>query len=107
MDNKFVAFKEMRWADIEDDDCLTCEKCGIKEYTFGYCVNCVNNMVQLMSLFQNFGDLSESAKERLYCQIMEEHRLTACAPHPGKEDCTSTSHQPGPAADPQGDKAPG
>ena len=106
MDNKFVAYKEMRWADIEDDDCLTCEKCGIKEYTFGYCVNCVNNMVQLMSLFQNFGDLSESAKERLYCQIMEEHR-SACAPHPGKEDGTSTSRQPRPAADPQSDKSPG
>ena len=89
MDNKFVAYKEMRWADIEDDDCLTCEKCGTVEYTFGYCVNCVNNMVQLMSLFQNFGDLSESAKERLYCQIMEEHR-SACAPHPGTADSKKT-----------------
>ena len=98
----------MRWADIEDDDCLICEKCGTKEYTRAYCINCVNNMVQLMSLFQEHWDLSESAKERLYGQIITEHRLNqACAPHPGKEDCTSTSHQPGPAADPQGDKAPG
>ena len=111
MDNKFVAFKEMRWADIEDDDCLTCEKCGIKEYTFGYCVNCVNNMVQLMSLFQNFGDLSESAKERLYCQIMEEHR-SAYAPHPGKDQNlkknareTPQARQTGSAACPLGGTA--
>ena len=73
----------MRWADIEDDDCLVCEKCGIKEYTRAYCINCVNNMVQLMSLFQEHWDLSESAKERLYGPVIMEHRLTACAPHPG------------------------
>ena len=93
---------------MEDDDCLTCEKCGIKEYTFGYCVNCVNNMVQLMSLFQNFGDLSESAKERLYCQIMEEHR-SACAPHPGTDQKnareTPPARQTGSAACPLGGTA--
>ena len=92
---------------MEDDDCFICEKCGIKEWTRAYCPNCVNNTLQLMQLFADHWDLSESAKERLYADIVTEHRITACAPHPGKEDCTSTSHQPGPAADPQGDKAPG
>ena len=67
----------MRWADIEDDDCLTCEKCGLKEWTRAYCVNCVNDTLQIMNLFQDHTDLSESAKERLYCQIVTEHRLTA------------------------------
>ena len=96
----------MRWADIEDDDCLTCEKCGLKEWTRAYCVNCVNDTLQIMNLFQDHTDLSESAKERLYCQIVTEHRLTACAPHPGTENLkknareTPQSRQTGSAACP-------
>ena len=92
----------MKWADIEDDDCLTCEKCGIKEYTRAYCINCVNNMVQLMSLFQEHWDLSESAKERLYGQVIMEHRLNR-AP----QDGTCTTDHTRPTDHPQGDKAPG
>ena len=75
----------MRRADMEDDDCFICEKCGIKEWTRAYCPNCVNNTLQLMQLFADHWDISESAKERLYGQVIMEHRLTACAPHPGTQ----------------------
>ena len=46
-----------------------------------------------MQLFADHWDISESAKERLYANIVTEHRLTACAPHPGTAHSDSKKTQ--------------
>ncbi len=60
----------------EIPDCLICEKCGQKEYTVEYCRKCVDETLSIMQYFGNVWDMSESAKERLYENILQEHRST-------------------------------